>query len=128
MKILLCIGFGGFCGAIARYLISGWAHRLYQAGVFPVGTLAVNVVGCLVIGAVMSLFESRGGFDPALRAVLVIGFLGAFTTFSSFGYETVELMRDGQMMLAGLNVVGNFILGIGAVFLGWTMVRVMTTG
>jgi CrcB protein len=126
MKMILYIGLGGFLGAIARYLLSGLTHRLYSGGTFPAGTLLVNVIGCLVIGALMSLIEDKGLFGPAVRMFFVIGFLGSFTTFSSFGYETVELLRDGQMLAAGLNILANFALGIGAVFLGWTVVRMIT--
>ena len=126
MPKLILIALGGSLGAVARYLFSGLAHRLYTGGIFPVGTLLVNVSGCFVIGAIMSLIEDNAAFEPAVRSFFVIGFLGAFTTFSSFGYETVELLRDGQMLTAGLNILANFALGIGAVLLGWMMVRMIT--
>lgn len=118
MPKLVLIGLGGCLGAIARYLLSGLAHRLCSGSMFPVGTLLVNVLGCLVIGMLMGLIEDKALFGPSVRFLFVIGFLGSFTTFSSFGYETVELLRNSQMALAGLNIAANFVLGIGAVLLG----------
>jgi len=126
MKMILYVGVGGFFGAIARYLLSGLAHRLSGGTVFPVGTLTVNVLGCLIIGALMSLIVDKAVLGPSVRMVCVVGFLGAFTTFSSFGYETLGLLRDGQMLSACLNVLANVVLGIGAVFLGWALVRGVT--
>lgn len=126
MSKLILIGLGGCLGAIARYLLSGFAHRFYTGGTFPLGTLLVNVLGCLAIGAAMGLIEDKGGLGPATRFVFVIGFLGSFTTFSSFGYETVELLRDGQWQGAGFNALANFGLGVGAVLLGRLAVRAVT--
>ena len=121
-KALLFVGFGGACGAIARYLLAGFAHRC-TSGTFPVGTLLVNVLGCLAIGVVMGLMDDKGGLGQNVRWLLVIGFLGSFTTFSALGYETVAMLRDGQFALAVLNATGNFSLGIGAVVLGRMVVR-----
>lgn len=118
MPQLVLIGLGGCLGAISRYLLSGLAHRLYSGGLFPVGTLLVNVAGCFVIGALMGLIEDKSLFGPSVRLLFVVGFLGSFTTFSSFGYETVELLRNNQMVLAGVNMIANFALGISAVLLG----------
>lgn len=118
MPNLILIGLGGFLGAISRYLLSGLIHRLYSSGLFPAGTLVVNVIGCLVIGMLMGLIEEKSLFGASVRFFFVVGFLGAFTTFSSFGYETVELLRNSQVSLAGLNLIANFSLGIGAVLLG----------
>lgn len=122
MPKLVLIGLGGCLGAIARYSLAGLAHRL-TSGIFPVGTLLVNVLGCFAIGAVMGLIEDKNVLGPNARLFLVIGFLGSFTTFSSLGYETVELFNDGQLAAAVLNAVGNYGLGIGAVLLGHVLVR-----
>lgn len=119
---LLIIGLGGFLGAIARYLASGWAQRL-TPGAYPVGTLLVNALGCLLIGAAMGALEDRGGLPPMIRLGAVTGFLGAFTTFSTFGYETIELVRDGQWPAAGLNVLANCAVGFGAVIVGRGLIR-----
>ena len=90
----LLVGAGGFLGAIARYGLGGLIHRCTST-VFPAGTLAVNTIGCLIIGVLMSLVEDRQLLAPNTRVFLMIGVLGGFTTFSSFGYETVELLGWG---------------------------------
>ncbi len=122
MYKLVLIGLGGFFGAMARYALSGLAHR-WSSGTFPVGTLLVNVLGCFAIGVVMGLVDDKNVLGPTARFLLVIGFLGSFTTFSAFGYETVEMLNDGQYAAAALNAVGNYALGIGAVLLGRMLVR-----
>ena len=125
MVIKLCvIGFGGFIGAIARYGLSGLAHRL-TGSVFPVGTLLVNVLGCLVIGVLATLVADKPMLSPNTRLFLMIGLLGSFTTFSTFGYETVELLHDSSMGAAMLNVCLNVVLGVVAVFGGQALVRLV---
>jgi len=121
MKTLI-VGTGGFLGAIARYGLSGLVHR-FTGGLFPLGTLAVNLIGCFVIGGLMSLVEDRQMLAPSTRLFLGIGFLGSFTTFSTFSYETVALMRHGSMRLAALNVGVSVILGLVAVAAGWAAAR-----
>ena len=121
MKILV-VGLGGFVGAIARYGLSGLVHR-YAQGTFPLGTMAVNVLGCLVIGVLMTLVEDRQFLSPNTRLFLTIGLLGSFTTFSTLGYETFELLREGDLRLATANILGNLALGIGAVWLGRIAVK-----
>ncbi len=120
---LLIIGLGGFIGAIARYGISGLVQR-YSGG-FPLGTMAVNVLGCAIIGCFLYLVETRAVVAPNLRLFLGIGILGAFTTFSTFGYETIGLISERQIGFALLNIAGNLILGLGAVWLGRTIMRVL---
>lgn len=121
LKILL-VGLGGFAGAIARYGLGGWVHR--WAGVaFPYGTLVVNVLGCVLIGGITGLAESRGVFGAETRVFLLIGLLGGFTTFSSFGFETLQLLRDGQSGYALVNVLANVVLGLAAVWVGWALAR-----
>ena len=109
--------FAGGVGTGARYLLSGWVQRKLGPA-FPLGTLAVNVLGCLVIGLLSQLGESRGALTPETRAFFVIGVLGGFTTFSSFGNETMNLWRDGESFLGFLNIAGQLVLGLGAVWLG----------
>jgi len=114
---LLLIGFAGSMGAIARYTL----HRLVSAhsvGSFPWGTLAVNVLGCLMFGLIWGLGENKGWFSDQTRLILLIGFLGAFTTFSSFANETITLIHNHQVWWAGVNVVAQNALGISAVLLG----------
>ena len=124
MLRLLAVGVGGFIGAVARYLLSGLAHRLWSTA-FPIGTLTVNVLGCLVIGVLTVLVEGDYLTSPTVRLLLMVGLLGALTTFSTFGYETVECMAEGQYGLAALNVAANVTLGLGAVVLGRAAVNLV---
>jgi len=122
MLNLLSVGIGGFVGAIARYGLSGLVHRYHEGG-FPYGTLVVNVLGCLAIGVLMSLVEDRQLFRPEMRSFLMIGLLGSFTTFSTLGYETFELLRDSEFRFAFMNVAANVVLGITAVAVGRIAVK-----
>jgi CrcB protein len=119
---MLIVGAGGFLGAVSRYWLSTWVHR-WAGGGFPWGTLAVNTIGCLAIGALMALLEVRVSYSPELRLFLSIGLLGSMTTFSTFGYDTVELARRSEFTLAATNAVGSLILGLGAVLVGRALVR-----
>lgn len=121
MKVLL-VGAGGFLGSIARYWMSGLVQDR-TSGRFPFGTLAVNVLGCFVIGALSELADTRGLFSPEARAFVAIGVLGGFTTFSAFGNETVVLFRDRQGVLAAGNVLLHVVVAIGAVWAGRVAVR-----
>lgn len=113
------IGSGGFVGAVARYGLSGWVHRQMPLTEFPYGTLLVNLLGCFLIGLVFGLVETRQLFGPELRAFLLIGILGAFTTFSTFGYETFALIREAAFLRAFANVGLNVFLGLALVWLGY---------
>lgn len=104
MKLFL-IGTGGFVGAILRYVISGWVQRLPFGETFPTGTLAVNVTGCLAIGFLSELAEARSVLSPEMRALLIVGVLGGYTTFSAFANESMNLFRDREAGLALLNVL-----------------------
>ena len=117
IRTLLLVGVGGFLGSVSRYLVGGWMHRALGTG-FPYGTLTVNVLGCLAIGLLGGLAETRQMITPEARLFLFIGLLGGFTTFSSFGYETLAFARDGEFVIAGLNVILQMGLGLGAVWLG----------
>lgn len=118
MTRVLLIGMGGFVGSVLRYWLSGLAQDLARASLFPWGTLAVNLLGCLVIGIVAELAESRGAFSAETRLLLVTGVLGGFTTFSAFGNETLLLLRDAERGLALANVLANVILGLACAQLG----------
>jgi CrcB protein len=106
---------------VARYLAGGYVQQTAKSIDFPYGTLAVNVIGCFIIGFLSQLAETRGVFTNQSRLLVFTGFLGGFTTFSSFGNETINLARDGQMMNALANVGANLILGLLAVWLGRTV-------
>ena len=118
MANILLVGLGGFIGSIMRYLLSGYVQQSTKSVDFPFGTLAVNVIGCFVIGFLSQLAEGRGMFTSESRAFVFIGILGGFTTFSSFGNETLNLARDSQMINAFANVAANVIIGLFAVWLG----------
>jgi len=124
MSALLWIGVGGFIGSILRFLGVALARRLAPASGYPWGTLGVNVLGCLAIGLLAGWLEAgRAGrlATPEARAFLIVGVLGSFTTFSTFGHETVLLARDGPPVAAVLNVVLH--LALAAVLAGAALAR-----
>jgi len=123
LRPILFAGLGGFIGSAGRYLIGGWLHGLAPVTTFPIGTLVVNVSGCLAIGLLGGLIEVRQLFGPDLRVFLLIGVLGGFTTFSSFAYETLALTRDAEFARALLNIAAQVMLGLGAAWLGYAWVR-----
>jgi CrcB protein len=118
---LLLIGAGGFIGSVLRYLLSGLAQTLSQSIAFPYGTLTVNILGCFCIGFLSEVFDTRALISTDMRAFLVVGILGGFTTFSAFGNETMNLIREGDAALALMNVGAQVLLGLGAVWLGYTL-------
>jgi CrcB protein len=121
VRLILAVGLGGFCGSILRYLVSGWVQNLSASASFPLGTLAVNVVGCLVLGFLGGLSENLGVFAQTGRAFWFFGVLGGFTTFSTFGYETAALARDDQLGLALANVALQAVLGLAAAWGGYAL-------
>jgi CrcB protein len=121
MDRILLVGMGGFIGATLRYWISGTVQQFFRSSFFPFGTLAVNILGCLAIGFLSQLAEEHGAFTTETRTLVFAGVLGGFTTFSTFGNETMSLLRDGQNLFAFGNVTAHLILGLGAVWLGRTL-------
>ena len=117
-KIFLLVGIGGFTGAILRYGASGYIQQLARSSDFSYGTVVVNVIGCFLIGFLSQLVESRGLLSADIRAMLIPGFLGGFTTFSTFSNETLNLFRDSESPLAFVNIAAHIVLGLGAVWLG----------
>lgn len=118
MVAVVFVGIGSFIGGVLRYLLSTWVHRLLDNPWFPCGTLAVNGLGCLAIGFLAGLAESRAAFTPEVRLFVFVGVFGGFTTFSSFAFETFALVRDTQSHAALLNVGLQLALGLAAVWLG----------
>jgi CrcB protein len=118
MHKILLIGMGGFVGSILRYLVSGYIQQVTKSVLFPYGTLTVNLLGCFIIGFLSQLAEARGVFTPESRALIFIGFLGGFTTFSTFSNESVNLLRDGENFYALINAGIHLAFGFGAVWLG----------
>ncbi len=123
MKILLLIGTGSFIGGVLRYLLS----QLIQtktAGNFPWGTMAVNILGCLLIGVVFGL-ANKGTIPSEWKLVLATGLLGGFTTFSAFSNETVMMLREGQYLFATGYVSVSVLIGLAATFAGYALVRLL---
>lgn len=117
MTQLIAIAVGGAVGSVARFLMSGWVHSWAGRG-FPYGTLAVNVVGSLLIGLLFVVMLERMPSDSLWRAGLLIGVLGGFTTFSSFSFETVALIEDGEPIKALGNVLASVALCLAATWIG----------
>jgi CrcB protein len=125
MLRILLIGTGGFIGAVLRYLLSGYIQTLSKSFEFPYGTLAVNILGCFVLGFLVQLTEAHGIFSAQTRLFLFIGILGGFTTFSAFGNETFNLLRDREQWLAFVNVAAHVVLGLGAIWSGRAIVHLI---
>ena len=119
----LLAGAGGFFGAAARYWLGGLVHRHLDAA-FPYGTLVINVSGCFAIGFLGVMAEERLTLGPDARVFWMIGVLGGYTTFSSFGYETMALLREGSTAPALANVALQVLLGLLAVWGGAVLARV----
>jgi len=117
MLNILIIGIGGFIGAILRYLLSGYFYNLY-GNKFPYGTLAVNIIGCLILGFFITLAEGKFIVSPQMKSFVAIGLLGAFTTFSTFSFETLVLLQRELYISAFLNIFISISAGLLAVWLG----------
>ena len=118
MRGVIFVGIGSFIGGVLRYGLSTWVHRALDNPWFPYGTLAVNGLGCLVIGFLAGLAESRSAFTSDVRLFVFVGILGGFTTFSSFALETFSLVRDTQSAAALVNIGLQLALGLAAVWIG----------
>lgn len=121
MSKLLFIAIGGAAGALLRYSVSGVAYK-YLDGMLPWGTLVVNLIGCFVIGFLWQIFEFITS-SPNMRSFIFVGILGAFTTFSTYGLETLNLFREGEIKYGLLNFLASNILGIGLVLTGFIAAR-----
>lgn len=121
---ILYLSLGGAAGTLSRYWLSGVAQRL-AGGSFPLGTFAVNLAGCLLFGAVWGFFENRMLPGSEIRLLVLTGFMGAFTTFSTYMFETAELVKYGQAAAALLNVVGQSVAGLVLVLAGIALGRLL---
>ena len=124
MQNIFIVGLGGFFGAVARFVIGMWIGQKWGRS-FPIGTFIINVSGSFLIGFLMALFTERLMLNPQWRMFFVIGFLGAYTTFSTFEYETGALIRDSEWLIAALNVILSVIMGFGALKLGEGAARIL---
>ena len=123
MRIVWLFVAGGV-GTLARYTLSGFVQRLHQS-MFPWGTLTVNALGCLLFGVVWTLAEERMVLSAETRGILLVGFMGGFTTFSSYAYETGALLRNADWMLAAANVVASNLMGVALFFAGTALGRAL---
>jgi CrcB protein len=121
---LLLIGFAGFIGTLGRYWLSGVVARRYGE-TFPLGTLAVNLVGCFLVGLLFYLMQERYLVNQNVRTIILIGLLGGFTTFSSLGLQTFTLLQDNEVALAVLNMVASNVMGLLLVWAGYTLAKVL---
>jgi len=125
MQKIFLVGIGGFLGSVFRYLLSGFVQKASNIVSFPVGTLSVNLIGCLVIGLLAGLSESRQLFGENARLFIFIGLLGGFTTFSTFGYEVFSFMRDGEFVSSFLNIFLHLFFSIILVWLGFSLAKLI---
>lgn len=121
LKTAIAVLLGGALGALARWGLHVWIDAKTAQSNFPWGILAVNVLGCFLFGLLFALGESRQWFSEAVRMMLFTGFLGSFTTFSTFGWNTLSLLREGQTTLAFGNVLLSVSLGLFAVWVGFLL-------
>lgn len=119
---LLLIGLGGAIGSTARYLVSAVVLRA-TTPYFPYGTFVVNVLGCALFGAIVGLAQHRVALSPDARAFLLVGVLGGFTTFSTFAFDTLSLLRDAQPAAALVNALGQLLVGVAAVWVGFRLTQ-----
>ncbi|MCK5312297.1 MAG: fluoride efflux transporter CrcB [Desulfobacteraceae bacterium] len=119
MESILIIGVGGFIGSIMRYLVTLWSQGLFKELAFPLGTLIVNILGCLLLGLLNGWAENHQFFTPQIRLFMFVGILGSFTTFSTFSYETIEMMQNGNAFHALHNIAIQVIVGLFAAFIGF---------
>lgn len=122
MMNIVFVGLGGFIGASTRYLISLYASKLFTSKI-PIGTLTVNILGSLIIGIVMELTLKTSLISPHMKLFLTTGFLGGLTTFSTFSYETMELIEKGELLLAIFNIALNLLLSLGGAILGMVIIK-----
>jgi CrcB protein len=116
----LVIGIGGFLGANARYLVAGWAAQRFGAA-FPYGTFIINISGSFILGFFMAFLRDRVFISPNYRLFFATGFLGAYTTFSTFTYESLGLLQAGSTLLGLANICGSVVVGLLGVFLGFVL-------
>jgi CrcB protein len=124
MQKTILIAAAGFAGTLLRYWLAGLVTRTHGE-TFPWGTIVVNLVGCLITGAVLNITEETLLINPAIRTVIMIGLLGGFTTFSAYGLQTFMLLREGQFGLATLNVAVSNVLGLFMVWAGYSLAKAL---
>ena len=122
-KAIFALMLGGSFGALSRWGIHYWVDSRLAQGPFPWGIFVVNLLGCFLFGWLFALFENRSWFSDTIQLAVFTGFLGSFTTFSTFGWNTLELLRTGHLGMAMLNVAASVVGGVFAVWAGWSLGR-----
>lgn len=115
---ILIVGVGSFIGGALRYILSVGLSKLGRLWAFPIGIMVINILGCFLIGVLYGYFKSKATTDPVLPLLLMTGVLGGFTTFSTFSFETIQLLQQNEWLKAALYVVGSVGLGVVACYLG----------
>jgi fluoride exporter len=123
-RSLILVGFGSCIGGIARYLSQLFVQKHYPSSL-PWGTLSVNITGCFMIGIIYALADRGNILSPAIRLLLATGFCGGFTTFSSFAYENISLIRDGEFFYTSLYILLSVVVGLLAVYLGILIIKLI---
>jgi len=121
----IIVGIGGIFGANARFLIEYFVKDFTGPVVFPYGTLTVNMLGCIIIGMMFAFIEGYNSISPRSRLLLITGFLGALTTFSSFGLDTFNLILKNHLIIAVINVLVQVVFGLIAVWIGFVIARLI---
>ena len=122
LRAIALVGFGGGIGSIFRYLTSVVVNK-YFAGIFPLATFTANFLGCLIIGLLIGYFEKQQGASPDLKILLITGFCGGYTTFSSFASENVSLLQSNNSVMAFVYIAISIITGLFAVWLGLMLAK-----
>lgn len=125
MKMVFYVAIGGAFGSVARYLTGMWFGRLFGAG-FPWATLTVNIVGSFVMGVLVAAMAQAWSPSAEVRAFLTVGILGGFTTFSTFSLDVAGMLQRGELGVAAAYVLSSLIVGIGGLFAGLYLVRMVT--
>jgi CrcB protein len=124
MKYLLFVALGGAGGAVSRHLLANWVYRATES-IYPFGTLLVNMLGSFAIGVLYVILVERQLFHPEWRGVLIVGFLGAFTTFSTFSIETINLLETGHTALAAVYMLGSAVVCVALAGLALHLTRIV---
>jgi len=124
-RSLILIGIGSCIGGISRYLTQQFVQKYYPYSI-PLGTLSVNIIGCFLIGIIYALADRGTILSPAIRLFLATGFCGGYTTFSSFAFENVSLMREGDFFYTGLYIMLSIVIGFAAVYLGILFIKLIS--
>lgn len=123
-RAIILVGIGGGIGSIFRYLTSVYAAKYFQTA-FPLGTFAVNIIGCLIVGLLLGLFERQQLTNPDLKFLFITGFCGGYTTFSAFASENINLFQSGRSLTAFLYIAASVIVSLFAVWTGLSLTKML---